>query len=480
MKPESRKCLAILGIRFDVVDMRLTLDRIGAMVRSRVPHYLATANVDFLVQARFDIELRRILLEADLVLCDGTPLVWLASWLGQPLPERVAGSDLVPQLLAEAENLGWRVFFLGGSSKSIADAETNTRAKHPKLHLTAYSPPFRPLLEMDHEDLLERLKAAKPDIVLVAFGCPKQEKWIRMNYRRAGIPVCIGVGATIDFLAGTVSRAPKWMQRGGVEWIYRLAQEPKRLLKRYATDLWVFGRDGLIQSVRWHPRRHAESPERIGLAVEKSCWRVDLPTFFDRYEIANSQMDFSAIWDPDRPVLIVAERVTRIDSTALGMLAGWHQAAQRNGQPTVVVAPSAALRRASRFMGWDDLFTVVDSLDAAWKAIADLKTTTTIQEQDLVAGEHRVALKGEIIAATADHFRSELDRAIEIAGGSAAKVVLDLSGVRFIDSTGAGLLVRAHKRAVQAGLKLRITSTTATVENVLRMLKLFYLLEPTQ
>ena len=92
---------------------------------------------------------------------------------------------------------------------------------------------------MDHEDILERIRAAKPDLLLVAFGCPKQEKWIHMNYRQTGMPFCIGVGATIDFLAGTLKRAPEWMQRSGTEWIFRMIQEPRRLAKRYGKDMLV-------------------------------------------------------------------------------------------------------------------------------------------------------------------------------------------------------------------------------------------------
>lgn len=241
-EPQQRKQVRLMNVPFDVVTMPQTIERIGSMITSRQPHYLATANVDFLVQSRSDTELRCILDAAHLVVCDGTPLVWLSKLVRRALPERVAGSDLVPQLLARAEREGWRVFFLGGEPQSLSKAIANVEAKHPRIEIAgAYSPPFAPLDRMDHETIRERVREAKPDLLLVSFGCPKQEKWIARNYEALGVPVSIGVGATIDFLAGTVKRAPRWMQVIGMEWLFRLAQEPRRLLKRYTTDFVVFG-----------------------------------------------------------------------------------------------------------------------------------------------------------------------------------------------------------------------------------------------
>lgn len=239
--PEQRKQVRLMNVPFDVVTMSQTLDRIGGMIATQQPHYLATANVDFLVQSRNDSELRHILDEAHLVVCDGTPLIWLSKILRRALPERVAGSDLVPRLLERAEQKGWRVFFLGGEPRSLTQAVKNVEAKHPNIQIAgAFSPPFAPLDRMDHETICQHVREAKPDLLLVSFGCPKQEKWIARHYEALGVPVSVGVGATIDFLAGTVKRAPRWMQVVGMEWIFRLAQEPRRLLKRYATDLVVF------------------------------------------------------------------------------------------------------------------------------------------------------------------------------------------------------------------------------------------------
>lgn len=250
----DRSPIAILGVRFDNVTLAGTIARIEEMIASRRPHYIATANIDFLVQARADAELRRILFDAPLILCDGTPLVWASRWLGNPLPERVAGSDLVPRLLGVAAEKGYRIFFLGGREEVLRDAVENVRAKHPRIEIAGHlSPPFAPLHAMDHAAIRREIVAAKPDLLFVSFGCPKQEKWIAMNYRELGVPVCIGVGATVDFLAGAMKRAPLWMQRCGLEWLFRLLQEPRRLARRYFHDMLVFGAPFLRQWLMLRP-----------------------------------------------------------------------------------------------------------------------------------------------------------------------------------------------------------------------------------
>src|SRR6266516_3401071 len=158
--------IALLGVPFDHLNMDGALERIDRMVASRQPHYVITANTDFLAQARRDVELRRILLEAHLVLCDGTPLVWASRLLGNPLPERVAGSDLVPLLIEVAAEKGFRLFFLGATPASADKAVSNLQRQHPNLIIAGhYSPPFNKLLEMDHENIKQRILESKPDLL---------------------------------------------------------------------------------------------------------------------------------------------------------------------------------------------------------------------------------------------------------------------------------------------------------------------------
>ncbi|HUR44847.1 MAG TPA: WecB/TagA/CpsF family glycosyltransferase, partial [Candidatus Saccharimonadales bacterium] len=160
--------ILLLGVPFAHVQMKDAVAEIERMIGTRKPHYVVTANVDFLVQSMHDEELHRIMLEADQVVCDGTPLIWSSRLLGNPLPERVAGADLVPLLLSKSAEKGYRIFFLGGEQSVAERAVENVRAKYPGVQICGhYSPPFKPLLEMDHDDIIARVQAARPDILLV-------------------------------------------------------------------------------------------------------------------------------------------------------------------------------------------------------------------------------------------------------------------------------------------------------------------------
>ncbi len=250
---ELEGLVAILGVPFHQITLAGAVDRIGSMVADGGAHYVVTPNVDFLVKVQRDPGLRRILINADLVLCDGKPIVWASRWLGGPLPCRVAGSDLIPSLLERAAEMGWRIFLLGGDPEVVAEAARRIGTLHPSLPEVAfYSPPYLPLDDMNDAEIIDRVHAANPDIVLVCFGCPKQEKWISRNREALGVPVMIGAGATVDFLADRMARAPVWMQRSGIEWLFRLLQEPRRLTRRYADDFIHFLPAILLQ--RWRQR----------------------------------------------------------------------------------------------------------------------------------------------------------------------------------------------------------------------------------
>src|SRR5262245_11661022 len=208
--------ISMLGVPFPHVTLAQTVARAEAMVAARNAPQIVTANVDFLVQARTDDELRRIFIDAPLVLCDGAPLVWASRLLGNPLPERVAGADLTPRLIEVAARKGWRLYFLGGAEAVTAQAVATLEARFPGVQICGhYSPPFVPLEEMDHDDIIRRVREARPDILFVSFGCPKAEKWIAQHASALGVPVMIGVGGTVDFLSGRIKRAPVWMQRAG-------------------------------------------------------------------------------------------------------------------------------------------------------------------------------------------------------------------------------------------------------------------------
>src|SRR4051812_18732878 len=308
--------IAILGVPFENISTAETIETIDRMVASRQPHYLVTANVDFLVQAQQDVELRRILFDAHLVLCDGMPLVWASRLLGNPLPERVAGSDLVPLLIRIAAQKGYRLFFLGGTPESTAQAITRLKAEHPQLAAAGYSPPFNQLLEMDHGEIKRRIHEARPDFLFVSFGCPKQEKWVAMHYQSLGVPVSAGVGGTIDFLAGQLKRAPVWMQRTGTEWLFRMAQEPRRLLRRYVKDLWVFGWTILAQwrQLQFRRRKFKSNPEASSPIRAEDNWQwIRLPRWLDLKAVQDDVFLLDQVLADGRHCLLETTHVQFID-----------------------------------------------------------------------------------------------------------------------------------------------------------------------
>ena len=229
--------VSVMGLPLAPVTLGEAVNRIDAMIESGETHQVATANLDFWLNSTRDEHLHRILAGCDMVLADGMPLVWASRVLGDALPERVTGVDLVPQLMAMSARKGYRVFLLGGREGVAERAAEMFERQFPGVHICGiFAPPVASLDEMDNSEMVERVKAAKPDLLLVSFGNPKQEKWIWMNKKRMGVPVSIGIGGSLDMLLGDLNRAPRWMQKTGLEWAMRLAQEPKRLGPRYARD----------------------------------------------------------------------------------------------------------------------------------------------------------------------------------------------------------------------------------------------------
>jgi N-acetylglucosaminyldiphosphoundecaprenol N-acetyl-beta-D-mannosaminyltransferase len=210
------RTVRVWGLPLAAVTTEDVLDEIDRRVAANDPGYMITANLNYAMLSEDHAELDAINREAAIVMADGMPLLWAARWRGAALPERVAGSDLIFRIGERAGARGYRLFFLGGPP-GVAD----TAAR------------YRELTETEQKDLIARIRAARPDILIAAFGQPKGERLIHANYRALGVPCCIQLGASIDFMAGRISRAPKWMQRTGMEWLYRLYLEPTRLGGRY-------------------------------------------------------------------------------------------------------------------------------------------------------------------------------------------------------------------------------------------------------
>ena len=449
--------------------MAETLERIDQLIARRAAAYLVTANLDFAAQASEDVELQRILVEAELVLCDGTPLVWASRLTGKPLRERVAGSDLVPRLAAHAETKGYRIFLLGGEISSLRGAAENLQRRYPGLStVDYYSPPFAPLHEFDNQQIIDEIHKVRPDILLVAFGCPKQEKWIYMHYRKLGVPCCIGVGATIDFLAGKVSRAPVWMARMGLEWVYRMSQEPRRLAGRYLKDViflvWQTLRESRAIAAGGSAAETEQIPTTVFDGIESITWHGALTAArVEEFQMPSYKSSF----------VIDLSRVTSVDSSGLGVMLRLIRKAWNGNVAGCFVAPSRAVLLVVEVTRLNRILPMASTVDEARLLIAkDAAAACLRPVADEESGVLLFTMPSRISAEVAETFgqavRSEWD-----SRTSMRKMVIDFGETDFIDSSGLGFLIRCHRMVGQRdGCRLSLVNLRDNVLNVIKIAKL--------
>lgn len=229
--------VTILGVEISAINMEMTLRTIEEWIVRRQPHYVCVTPVHAVMESQRDPELKRIHNAAGLVTPDGMPLVWLSRVLGFPHVERVYGPDLLLALCERSIQRGYRHFFYGGAPGVAEKLVLRLQSRFPGLTVCGtYAPPFRPLTPEEDREVMAQIDAAKPDIVWVGISTPKQQRWMAEHVGRLHAPVLIGVGAAFDFHAGVKRQAPRWMQRSGLEWCFRLLAEPRRLWRRYLLD----------------------------------------------------------------------------------------------------------------------------------------------------------------------------------------------------------------------------------------------------
>ena len=450
--PTDHAPIAILGVPFDSVTIDEALGLITAMVASGRPHYAANVDVSFLVAATEDVELRRILFDAHLVLAGEKPVVWASKILGNEVPQCISALRLAPPLLALAEQKNWRVFFLGGTEVGVAAAAEKVRAKYPKLSVVgAYAPPEKPVLEMDHADLLRRLHAAKPDVLFVAFGCPKEEKWISMNFREAGVPFTLGIGTTLDFLAGTLP-----LKRAASR------SNPKQI--------WHFSRAILRQAWQLRSRKTVPAlgdgvifpdpfgnmvirvPARLGAAEVQVC----RPEWLRAVESGHVMFDLSA--------------TTFADSTGIGLLIRLRKQARELGHQFILVAPRPPVAAALRLMKLDEFFTIQASLAGA-RILMEGAATAPAVTSGVLLEELQIRWVGEITALNVVELGAYTDSELsQVTPGMS--VVIDLARVTFVDSTGIGLMLRFKKNLKRRDVALKFINVSGSVLNVFRHTRL--------
>jgi N-acetylglucosaminyldiphosphoundecaprenol N-acetyl-beta-D-mannosaminyltransferase len=225
----------ILGVPVAMTAYSETMDVMDGLIARDERGWICAVAVHAVMVAQSDPEMRQALVDSTLTVPDGMPLVWAANMIGEDLDNRVYGPELMSRYSDRCAEAGHRVWLYGGRDQgSLVQLALSLRQKHPEIKIVGgYSPPFRDLTEEEETALAAQINAHKPDVLWVGIGVPKQEKWMARMRARLDVPVMCAVGAAFDFNAGRISQAPNWMQERGLEWTYRIAQEPRRLLPRY-------------------------------------------------------------------------------------------------------------------------------------------------------------------------------------------------------------------------------------------------------
>ena len=235
------KTVLVCGIPVANLTEAEAVAAIENMISESGSHYAAVVNAAKIVAATRDERLKQVLLDADMVTADGMSVVWASRVLGQPLKQRVTGIDLFERLIAHAARRGWSVYFLGAREESVRGTVERFKSAHPALKVAGYHNGF--FAASETVAIAEAIWESAADLLFVAMGSPAQEKWIASQLERSGVRFALGVGGSFDHISGLAVRAPRWMQRCGLEWLYRLLREPRRMWRRYlignSTFIWM-------------------------------------------------------------------------------------------------------------------------------------------------------------------------------------------------------------------------------------------------
>ena len=502
----SRDTIIVLGIPVD----NLTMDEAISSIFSMVDDYaadgrarqVATVNVDFVVNTLSwrlknirHPELLDILRRADLVTADGMPLVWISRLLGVPLKERVTGADLVPKLAEEAAKRGKSIFLLGGRGDVGQQAADTLKGRYPDLKIAGIYSPFvhvegEAIAAAGEEDeqILEEVNRSGADILLLAFGNPKQEVWFDRNRDKLKVPVSIGIGGTYEFIVGTVTRAPEWMQKAGLESIFRITQDPKRLIKRYFVGFFKFGIMVWPSILYYRYRRfvyrlshrsgRSEEQGRLGEAATftgniteiKFPERLDAPFLEISREKLEEQLGSAA------NVVLDFNQTRFIDSSGLGYIAKiWNRDAT-GGKAVHLIGVGSELVHFFKLNRLWDLFSKGVFKDVE-EVLQQLEEKRSVGPSDFVI-EHRtgyvtVSLFGRLDAPEIQ--RIGTDSILTDMGGS--DCILDLGGLDFIDSSGIGFLIKIQKYVSRHGKGCILCELPDNVRQMLSITKVMPLFQ---
>lgn len=492
-----RRPVIISGIPIDPIPPDLAVNEVFRLIdeyrEDGVPKQVATVNVDFVVNTldwslttTRHPELLDILRQCDLVTADGMPIVWLSRLLGNGLPGRVTGADLVPALARRAALTGKSLYFLGGKGDVGQQAAEFLAKENPGLKISGVAAPFvhteGPNLrqaDTDDEPIVTAINAARPDILLIAFGNPKQELWYSRNRHRLKVPVAIGIGGTFEFITGRVSRAPLWVQNSGLEWIYRIVQEPGRLWKRYFVGLFKYC-SLVLPSILFYlvRRRSGSHPERtyIGTAGEHGDWAMvcRLPGQLDEASATFLEARIG-LAKHDHPVILDCRDFRHADCAGLGFLVELRRHCMMQGR-LVLFAETGF--RFWWYLTVNRLIDLFGPLCFPSVAVAEeyLRTSTATRQYCRV----RPRSDGTVALSFPGRLDLFLVKSLDVdsigqqINGKSG--VIDLEETTFIDSAGIIFLFELSHRIRSRGNSCQVRGAWGVVATALRMAKVEELL----
>jgi len=393
---KTEQGVTIVGVPLDNMTMQSAIDRIESYIEEGGFHQVATANVNFLVNSLRHPELQSVLGSCDMVVPDGMPLLWISRQMHLPLRERVTGVDMVPHLARLSAEKGYGIYLLGAVESSSNAAVAALEKMHPGVRIVGrHCPPYLPLDEMDNEDILRRIRAARPDILLVAFGNPKQEIWLARHRHRLHVPVCIGIGGSLNMISGIVPRSPERFQRLGIEWLYRASREPGRLIGRYLSDFF-----GLLTPLARQMFAFARQGERKplfeGAAVQLTgATLIPLAGGLSGYDCPELEEQIILNRLGSSHVVLDLAGLNYIDGIAITRLIRLANRLHNNGSGLWLVNARAAVLRILRTSGASSragsLLYVLPSVQEALERIAALSATPHYDGHEVLSGLHAKA-----------------------------------------------------------------------------------------
>jgi N-acetylglucosaminyldiphosphoundecaprenol N-acetyl-beta-D-mannosaminyltransferase len=351
----ERNVYCVLGTPIDAIDMPSILRRIDAAAASRTPFFISTPNLNFLVNSRSDPEFRDSVLDSDLCPADGMPIVWVARLIDIPIRERVSGSDIL-EAMKTGDGVGrqLKMFLFGGAPGIAAAAARNLNALSSGVNIVGtLNPGFGDLEEMSRDDIIDKVNSSGADFLAVSLGAKKGQLWLYRNHHRLTIPVRAHLGAAINFQAGTVRRAPLALRARGLEWLWRIKEEP-HLWRRYALDGLVFIRLFLTRALplallnRWHKVKSTWKPKELLISTKQDhgCVTIRIAGDANHRNIARAIACFRETLTQGSGQVVIDLAGTRaIDGRFLGLLLMVRKCLNAKGAKLSFIGLSAAKRR---------------------------------------------------------------------------------------------------------------------------------------